>query len=145
MSAAPLNARPGDRVTLRYRLSSPDGEEIVNALEGEPVTVTLGTGDLHPSLETAVAGLAAGQRATVVLPQAFGSPNPALEQELPLAEFPDPLAPAPGQLLEFTLPGGDTLAGTVVAVDGDRVRVDFNHPLAGCDVVFEVEVVAIGQ
>ncbi|HSO08313.1 MAG TPA: FKBP-type peptidyl-prolyl cis-trans isomerase [Pelomicrobium sp.] len=143
--SAPLGARPGDRVSLRYRLSSTEGAEIVNSLDGEPVTVTLGAGDLHPSLEEAVEGLAPGQRATFVLPQAFGSSNPELEQDVPLAEFPDHLAPAPGQLLEFTLPSGDTLAGAVVAVDGERVRVDFNHPLAGCDVVFEVEVVAIGQ
>lgn len=134
--------RDGDRVRLRYRLSSADGQEIVNALEGEPLAVTLGAGDLHPVLEDAVRGLAPGQRGRFLLPQAFGAPNPELEQDLPLEEFPAGLPPEPGQLLEFTLPSGETLAGTVLAIEGGRVRVDFNHPLAGCDIVFDVELLA---
>jgi FKBP-type peptidyl-prolyl cis-trans isomerase SlpA len=145
MTAGAAGARPGDRVTLRYRLSSADGTEIVNAFDGHPLTVTLGTGDLHPSLENVIEGLAPGRRETFVLPQAFGSPDPELEQEVPRGEFPEHVNPAPGQLLEFSLPSGETLAGTVISVDGDAVRVDFNHPLAGCDLVFEVELLAIVQ
>lgn len=136
---------PGERVKLRYRLTSSDGREIVNALEGEALTVTLGAGELHPSLEDVVRELGPGQRGTFLLPQAFGTPNPELEQDVPLGEFPEDLPPAAGQLLEFGLPSGETLAGTVVRIDGDTVRVDFNHPLAGCDVVFEVELLAVGE
>lgn len=146
MSAAEAaTPRTGDRVTLRYRLSSVDGTEIVNSFDGDPLTVVLGAGELHPSLEGVIQELCAGQRQTFVLPEAFGAPNPALEQDVPREEFPEQLAPAPGQLLEFSLPSGETLAGTVISVSDEAVRVDFNHPLAGCDVVFEVELLAIAQ
>jgi FKBP-type peptidyl-prolyl cis-trans isomerase 2 len=135
----------GDRVSLHYRLAAADGTEISTTFGEAPVLLTLGTGELHSSLERIVLGLAPGERRTVFLAaaEAFGLSRPELEQTLAREAFPAEVAPEPGRLLEFTLPSGDTLSGVVRQVEKDTVTVDFNHPLSDCDVIFEVELVEI--
>ena len=138
-------ARSADRVNLHYRLCAADGTEIVSTFGGDPVTVSLGTGELHANLERVVLGLAPGERRTVhlVAADAFGPSNPELEQTIPRETFPADVAPEPGRLIEFTLPGGETLCGIVRRVESDVVTIDFNHPLSDCDVIFEVELLEI--
>jgi FKBP-type peptidyl-prolyl cis-trans isomerase 2 len=135
----------GNRVSLHYRLAAADGTEISSTFGQAPVLFTLGTGELHASLERVVLGLAPGERRMVFLAaaEAFGLSQPELEQVLPREAFPAEMAPEPGQLLEFTLPSGETLPGVVRRVGKDAVTVDFNHPLSDCDVIFEVELVEI--
>lgn len=140
-------AAPGDRVTLHYRLSTPEGAEILSTFHWEPVQVRLGSDDLHPNLQRCVEGLACGERHRFYLQAAaaFGVGDSALEQEVPLETFPADLTPKPENLIEFTLPNGVTVSGIVRSVTDSAARVDFNHPLSGCDVVFEVEVLRIDE
>lgn len=140
-------AATGDRVTLHYRLSTPEGAEILNTFHQEPVQVRLGSDDLHPNLQRCVEGLPCGQRRRFYLQAAaaFGVSDPALEQDVPLEVFPAGIAPTPENLIEFTLPNGVAVSGIVRSVTDRAARVDFNHPLSDCDVVFEVEVLRIDE
>jgi FKBP-type peptidyl-prolyl cis-trans isomerase SlpA len=136
--------RPGDRVTLNYRLSSM-GQEIVNTFPDGPETFVLGTGEIDPRLEFLLTGLVAGDcRSWQLEPrQAFGARDESMVYPLPRGDFPADAEIEPGNVAEFNLPNGQTWSGTIVVAEGDEVRVDFNHPLAGVPVEFEVEIIAV--
>lgn len=141
---------PGAFLTLHYRLAGPQGD-VVNTFAGPPATLTLGTGSLAPALEQRLLGLAEGARATFELPEGevFGQRNPDMIQWLPRKELDELDAPdaayAVGEVLELARPDGQgTFAGVVLAVRGDgAVQLDFNHPLAGHPVSFEVQIIGV--
>jgi FKBP-type peptidyl-prolyl cis-trans isomerase SlpA len=136
--------RPGDRVTLHYRLSC-GGEEVVSTFDDAPETFALGSGELEPRLEALLLGLAAGAHRVLELGpgEAFGDRDPNLLQHLPRADFPPSLQPVPGNQADFPLPNGQTFTATILAVDDQRVELDFNHPLAGLPLTFEVRILAV--
>ncbi len=136
--------RIGDRVTLHYRLACED-EEIVNTFSDEPETFQIGGGDIDPRLEALLNGLQNGDHRTFELPPgaAFGDHNAEMVHELPRAEFAPEMSLVPGNDVEFTLPNRQTLHGIIRSANDEHVRVDFNHPLAGLPVVFEVKILAI--
>lgn len=139
-------ARMGDHVLLRYVLRLENGMTIVSNLEdAEPEALVLGDGTLAAALENLVVGLAAGERrcASLAAGVAFGQPDPALVQDLALKDLPAEPALRSGTLMEFSLPDGGSLAGHVLEVGPEHARVDFNHPLAGYGVEFDVELVRI--
>ncbi len=136
----------GDTIRLRYAIRFRNGEEIVsNFEEAEPDTLTLGDGTLAQSLEQWLIGLKPGERHVFLLEpwQAFGVSSEELLQTLKPQDIPPGMQLEPGTLVEFELPNGQTLAGSILDVGPEGVRVDFNHPLADCPIEFEVEVVAI--
>lgn len=137
---------PNDRVTLHYRIQC-GSTEVVNTFGGLPETFTLGTGAMDPRLEFALKGLAEGQRETLELEvrQAFGEHDPARVQGLARAELAafEPLET--GQIVHFTLPNGDSIHGTLTTLEAEQVEIDFNHPLAGYPITFEVEIVAVDK
>ncbi len=135
----------GDTVTLHYRLSSRDGHEFEGTFGGEPATFVLGQGELAESLERWLIGLPAHETHVFQLEpeQALGRCDPALVQRVPLGDFPPGMRVEPRALIEFSLPNGSLLPGTVLEKTQDEAVVDFNHPLCGCPVLFEVEVLAI--
>jgi FKBP-type peptidyl-prolyl cis-trans isomerase SlpA len=134
--------RSGDLVTLHYRLASM-GQEIVDTFPDAPETFRMGTGEIDSRLERALLGLAAGTHQTLHLTpwEAFGERDEELVQDLPREDFADELPV--GHQVEFELPNGQTLVGTIVEVGPETVRIDFNHPLAGLPVEFEIKVLAI--
>jgi FKBP-type peptidyl-prolyl cis-trans isomerase SlpA len=138
--------RPGDTVTLHYRLACA-GQEIVNTFADKPDRFVLGQGDIDPRLETLLMTLQPGQHAVFHLEawQAFGDRDASLVHDLPRSDFPSQPPLSPGLNAEFPLPNGTVMHGTIVAVADDSVRVDFNHPLAGLPVDFEVELLAIQE
>jgi len=143
-----MSLRPGSLVTLHYRLECA-GQEVVNTFDEGPETFTLGVGELEARLEALLLGLNVGDHLTFELGpgEAFGPRDPALIHTLPRGDFVANLA-ADMELVvnggvDFTLPNGQTLTGTVLEIDADNVRVDFNHPLAGLPVFFEVKILAI--
>lgn len=137
---------PGSRVTLRYRLSLDDGSE-VDASGDEPLTFTIGDATLAPGLEEALFGLRPGSEEWIVLApgEAFGLPEPDLLHRLPRADFPEEMSLEEGAVILFTTPSGEEIAGTVTALEEREVAVDFNHPLAGRALLFEVEILAVGE
>ena len=154
MTTTPLCVAPGSFLTLHYRLSGPSGD-VINTFEGKPATLTLGTGELSPAVEQCLLGLAEGARTSFELPAgaAFGERNPAMQQWLATKELHDMGDPDEvyqvGDVLQFPTPDGQgSFAGTVLQVGrspgaADAVLFDFNHPLAGQPVTFEVHVIGI--
>lgn len=136
---------PGFRVRLHLSLALTDGTEALSTFDEEPIELTMGDGTLPPTLELALFGLRAGDRQTLTLlpEQAYGPHDPALVHELSRGDFPADLEPEVGQIVAFAMPDGDETAGAIVDIDERTVRVDFNHPLAGREVVFKVHVLAV--
>jgi FKBP-type peptidyl-prolyl cis-trans isomerase SlpA len=136
--------RPGDRVTLHYRLEC-GGEEMVNTFPEAPETFTLGSGELEARLETLLLGHTAGQHLTFELGpgEAFGPRDEQLVHSLPRTDFPADMELAPGHGVQFDLPNGQHMMGTVLEIGEDTVQVDFNHPLADLPVTLEVHILSI--
>lgn len=137
---------PGDTLEIRYALRPRGGDDIVsNFGDPEPDTLTLGDGTLSPMLEQWLIDLVPGERHVFLLDpwQAFGASQPELIQTLPKADLPADLELELDQLFEFTMPNGQTLAGRVLEIGDESVKVDFNHPLADLCIEFEVEIVRI--
>lgn len=140
-----LTIGPGSEVTMYFTLHIKDGP-VADATEpGEPMTFRMGDGSLIHGLEMAITGLKAGDKQSVELDplNAFGYADPDNIHSMPRSEFSDELPLDPGIVIAFSTPSGDEVAGTIREVQGDDVIVDFNHPLAGLDVIFEVEIVDI--
>lgn len=136
---------PDSLVTLHYRLATADDVEIISTFGSTPATLQLGSGELAPPLEACIAGLVAGERKVVTLEpeQAFGPHNPQLLQRLPRKELPAGGKIELQALVEFVAPGGGKFTGMIHELDADSALIDFNHPLAGKTIRFEVEVVGI--
>lgn len=136
-------------LTLHYRLSSTDGTDIVSTFDGTPATLQLGTGQLAPSLEACLLGLPEGTHQTFELApeQAFGPRNPDLIQRVSRSTLEENSQQgesyAIGDLVEFAAPSGGRFAGILRALDDDGAIFDFNHPLAGQTVRFEVKIIGI--
>lgn len=148
-SVAPT-VQEGSFLTLHYRLAGPAGD-VINTFGGQPATLSLGAGELSPAMEQRLIGLAEGSRATFELPagEAFGERNPEMQQWVAarlLAELGDPDERyTVGDVVQFPTPDGlGSYAGVVLEARADgAVRFDFNHPLAGQPVTFEVELIGV--
>ncbi|MGF1548426.1 MAG: peptidylprolyl isomerase [Thiotrichales bacterium] len=141
----PPRIRPNSRVVMHYRLGLPDGTEVDASAIDEPLSFALGDGTMIPGLEFALLGLVPGalQTVTIDAATAYGARDPAAVHWMPRSDFPATLQPVAGQILSFGLPTGDEVPGAVLAVEEKRVQVDLNHPLAGREVVFSVEILAV--
>jgi FKBP-type peptidyl-prolyl cis-trans isomerase SlpA len=136
----------GSRVRMHYTIALEDGM-VADSTEGEePFEFVMGAGDLEEGLELALIGLQPGDRQTVRLSpdEAFGYPSPAAIHDVPRGDFPPEMDLKPGLIVSFVTPGGDELPGTVKEVTEDTVTVDFNHPLAGHEITYSVEIVDVG-
>jgi len=149
--AKPLNAvQPGSFLTLHYRLAGPDGGDIINTFSDKPATLSLGGGQLAAALEQRLLGMEEGSRATYELAagEAFGDRNPELVQRVKrslMNELGDPDETyTPGDVVQFPTPDGHgSYAGVVREVGSDWLLFDFNHPLAGQPVFFEVQLIGV--
>lgn len=134
----------GSRVELHFEVSLPNGT-IIDSTFGRdvPVALTVGDESLLAGFEQVLINLKAGDVRTAHLPpeQAFGEWNEQNVQSFPRAKFslsePNPVV---GMMMEFADKGQNTLAGVVCAVSDDEIKVDFNHPLAGQEVLFKVQI-----
>lgn len=135
---------PTSLVTLNYRVCTGD-VELVSTFDTTPSTLQLGTGELVPTLEACLHGMAVGERHVYLLEpeQAFGRHNPEMVQRLARADLPPGATPELNGMLEFSAPTGDKFAGVVRELDAEAVLVDFNHPLAGKPLSFEVEIIGV--
>ena len=136
-------------VTLHYRIVLDDGPEagveVISTFGGRPATLRLGGGELAPGLERCLVGVPCCAPHVFLLQpeQAFGPRREDLVKRMPREEFPPRLALEAGGVIEFAAPDGSRHAGVVRALDSGEASVDFNHPLAGRAVRFEVEVLGV--
>ena len=154
LAPAPASVQPGSFLTLHYRLAGPAGD-IINTFSGKPATLSLGQGELSPAVEQCLLGMEEGACASFELPagNAFGERKTDMVQWVArklLKTLGDPLEVyRVGDVVQFPTPDGQAqYAGAVVQVgkngEGDgAVLFDFNHPLAGQPVTFEVELIGV--
>ena len=148
MTSTPVRVQPGSFLTLHYRLAGPAGD-IINTFGGKPATLTIGAGELAPALEAALIGLEEGAHTTLELAAgAYGEKNPDMQQWLSrkeLRELGDPNEQyAVGDVVQFPTPDRKgQFGGVVLQLSEPAVLFDFNHPLAGQPVVFEVQVIGV--
>jgi FKBP-type peptidyl-prolyl cis-trans isomerase SlpA len=140
----------GSFLTLHYRLSGPDGADVINTFNDKPATLSLGSGQLAPAMEARLLGLPEGARTSFLLAagEAFGERNPDMLQRVKLSlmhELGDPDERySVGDVVQFPTPDGQgSYAGVVREVGPDWLLFDFNHPLAGQPVTFEVQLIGV--
>ena len=135
----------GTEVTMHFTLSLPDGTVADTTRESEPLTFTMGDGTLIEGLELMLYGLKPGDTQCLSIDprDAFGFPDEDNVHELERSEFSPEFDIKEGVIMEFSTPSGETLPGTIKEVTDDKVKVDFNHPLAGLEIVFDVEILDI--
>ncbi|WP_369602872.1 FKBP-type peptidyl-prolyl cis-trans isomerase [Hahella sp. SMD15-11] len=140
-----LYAGEGTRVTLHFALRLENGEVVDSTFERKPAVFEFGDGNLPEGFESYVRGMRAGERKRVQVPpeKAFGMPNPNNVQTFSRSDFPADVALEKGLVMSFADARHGEVPGVISAVDGDEVVVDFNHPLAGRTLDFEIQVIAV--
>jgi FKBP-type peptidyl-prolyl cis-trans isomerase SlpA len=140
---------PGSFLTLHYRLRDADGVAFVDTFATRPATLSLGSGELAPAMEARLLGLEEGSEQSFALAagEAFGERDPTLVQRVRRATL-DAEGDVDGDyrvgdVVRFPAPGGQSIAGIVRDVDADAVVFDFNHPLAGRPVTFDVRLIGV--
>lgn len=136
---------PGTKITLHFALQLDNGELVDTNFERDPATFTVGDGNLLPGFEKALFGMLEGEHKTLVIKpeDGFGQRNPNNIQEIARSQFSPDLELSEGLMLSFADAQKTELPGVVVRFDEDVVVVDFNHPLAGRDILFEVAILKI--
>jgi FKBP-type peptidyl-prolyl cis-trans isomerase SlpA len=140
---------PSAYLTLHYRLATADGNDLITTFGGNPATLMLGQGQLAPFLEEALLGMAEGEHQTFDLApgKAFGERNAELVRDVSRATLEENSAPGAdyriGDLVDFAAPGGGRFAGILRELRDDGATFDFNHPLAGQALKFEVKLISV--
>lgn len=137
--------KPDSFVTLHYRLAANDGLELMNTFKERPATLQMGSGQLAPTLEQCILGLPEGERKTFQLEpgQAFGARSDDLVQRIARSQVSDNFVVEPGAQIDFMSEQGEKFSGFVRSFDDSTVLMDFNHPLAGKHLEFEVQVIGV--
>lgn len=140
-----LSIGEGVQVTLHFSLSLSTGEVIDSNFEGEPVTFTVGDGNMLPGFEAALFGMKQGEEHALVVPpeSGFGQHNPENIQLFPRAQFPQDAQLQAGLMISFADAQNNEMPGVVTDIDETTVTVDFNHPLAGRDILFSVKIIDV--
>lgn len=142
MSLIDVPVSEGTRVYLNFSISLEDGSEVDTNFGGDPVDFAIGDGSLLPGFERLLFGMTGGERQmfTVSPENAFGQPNDSNLQYLPRDQFDDDVDLEIGLVFSFADASGSELPGMVISFDEEEVTVDFNHPLAGRTILFDVLV-----
>ena len=137
---------PGTRVTLRFSLQLTNGH-VVDSTGSTAATFVVGDGNLLPGFELAMFGMQAGasDRLSIPASQGFGEHLEANLQRLRRGQFPVNMELAEGLMMSFADKTDSELPGVINKIQGDSIEVDFNHPLAGKDLIFEVDILEVEQ
>ena len=135
----------GDTVHIHYTGTLNDGTKFDSSEGRDPLAFQVGAGEIIPGLDAAIPGMKVGDRKTVNVPceQAYGPVNPAMRQDVPRGEIPADIPTEVGTRLQMQAQNGQVIPVVVVASDENSVTLDANHPLAGQDLTFAIELVSI--
>lgn len=139
-------AKKGDTVKVHYTGKLKDGTEFDSSKKrDEPLEMTLGEGKIIPGFEEAIEGMEPGQTKTIEIPaeKAYGQHQEEMVQDVEKSQFPDDMDPQVGQRFQVNRQDGQPVVFTVTDVGEEKVQVDANHPLAGKELVFDLELVEI--
>jgi len=130
----------GTRVVANFSLALEDGSEVDSNFGKDPVEFVIGDGNVLPGFERHLFGMSAGERQihTILPENAFGQPNDNNVQLVPREEFDEDAVLEIGLLFSFADAAGGELPGMIISFDEKDVEVDFNHPLAGRTILFDV-------
>lgn len=133
----------GQQVRVHYKGTLDDGTEFDSSAGRDPLEFVIGTGQVIPGFDSAVGDLEVGETTTVTIlaEEAYGPRYEEAIQQVPLDVFPD--APEVGWAVEMADPQGQRLAAVILGVEDDFAVLDFNHPLAGQDLTFEIELLEV--
>ena len=135
------------QIVMHYSITLTNGSLIESSFDDDPVKITMGNDDITDGMELAIVGLKEGDSQTLTLTpeQGFGMRDEDNIHDMPLSGFPAALSPEPGLSYSFESPDGDEIPGTVVSVKTDTAEIDFNHPLAGHEIIFTVNIVGVNN
>jgi len=134
-------------VVMHYSIALTNGSAIESSFDEDPVEIIMGQDDITGGMELAIFGLKAGDEQTLTLTaeQGFGLRDEDNIHDMPLTDFPKEQPPEVGLSYSFESPDGDEIPGTVVSLKDDDVEIDFNHPLAGQEVLFTVKILEVNN
>lgn len=138
-------AKANDTVLVHYTGKLADGTVFDTSVNREPLEFEVGTGQVIPGFESAVIGMNEGETKTVTIPQdqAYGERRDDLIVDIARESFPPEPAPQPGMDVQLRTQSGQTIQAVIVGVSDGAIKVDANHPLAGRDLTFELELVSV--
>ncbi len=141
----PAQVKDGNTVQVNYTGKLADGTIFDSSVGRTPLEFTLGSGQLIPGFEKAVLGMKVGEKKTVTIPanEAYGPYRDNLVMEISRGQLPSGMTPQIGQGLQSTQDDGSILIATITKVTDTTVTIDANHPLAGKDLTFEIELLKI--
>ncbi len=136
----PVPVSEGTRVFLNFSVSLEDGSEVDSNFGGDSVNFVIGDGSLLPGFERLLFGMSPGERQMFMVPpeSAFGQPNDNNVQSLPRKQFEEDVDLEIGLVFSFADASGSELPGMIIAFNEEDVTVDFNHPLSGRTILFDV-------
>lgn len=139
------NAKHGDTVRVHYTGKLQDGSEFDSSSGRDPLEFTIGSRMVIAGFENGVIGMMPGDSKTVQIPcdQAYGPAQKEMIQEVPRDQIPSGIPLSVGGRLQATAPNGQPFTLTITAISDDSVTLDANHPLAGKDLTFDLELVDI--
>ncbi|MEX5729860.1 FKBP-type peptidyl-prolyl cis-trans isomerase 2 [Rhodovulum iodosum] len=137
--------KQGDTVRIHYTGTLADGSTFDSSEGRDPLEFTVGSGQIIPGLDKALPGMNEGEKKTVEIAcaEAYGEPNPEATQAVPREQVPENIPLEIGTRLQLQTPQGQVMPVTVAEVTEEQVVLDANHPLAGEDLTFAIELVAI--
>lgn len=137
----------GDTVHIHYTGTLSDGTPFDSSQGREPLAFEVGTGQIISGLDAAIPGMAVGEKKTVKVPcdEAYGPINPDMRQDVPRSDIPPEIPVEVGTRLQMQTQSGQPVPVVVVAADDKTITLDANHPLAGHDLTFDIELVAIKE
>jgi peptidylprolyl isomerase len=138
-------AKQQDTVRVHYTGTLDDGSVFDSSVERDPIEFTIGEGRVIPGFEQAVLGMSPGDTRTVRIDSAnaYGPYRDDMVLTVKRSQFPPEIEPSVGQTLQVQQTNGEPLVVTVSEVTDAAVKLDANHPLAGKDLIFEVQLVEI--
>ncbi len=139
-------AKNGDTVKVHYTGTLEDGTVFDSSKERDPLQFTLGKGQLIKGFEEAVIGMSVGETKSLRIPsdEAYGSHREDLLLKFNKSDFPPDIEPKGGLVINLVSPDGRNLLATITEISGDSITLDANHPLAGKDLTFNIDLVEIG-
>ncbi|RYH12114.1 peptidylprolyl isomerase [Tropicimonas sp. IMCC6043] len=137
----------GDTVRIHYTGTLKDGTTFDSSRDRDPLEFTVGSGQIIAGLDAAIDGMEVGESKTVEVPcaEAYGAHDAEQVQQVPRGDIPDHIPLETGLRLQAQTPNGQAMQLVVTEFDDESVTLDANHPLAGHDLTFEVEVVSVDE
>lgn len=139
------NLKDGNTVKVHYTGTLKDGSVFDSSVSREPLEFTIGQGQLIPGFEKAVLGLSVGEKVTTNIPstEAYGEVREEMRLTVPKDQLPEDMDAEVGMQLQLNQPDGQAIPVAITKVEDEQVTLDANHPLAGQDLTFEIELVEV--